>query len=639
MEKNKHVTTYLNDYIKMPNPRYAVLLKGQWGCGKTFFIKKLIETWNKGRKSKGDNIQLKPIYISLYGISSTKAITEKIKSILNPFLYSKGFKIGKEMLIGAVKLTTKIDFDINRDGKDDGSLSFDINSLALLTEKNDKIKGNKVLIFDDLERCKVPLDELFGYVNVFVEHNQCKVILLADEDRINKEEKSNGVTYIDFKEKLIGQTIEILPDSNSAIDFFLEESKSEVLRNNQALVYDMFIASKLNNLRILRQCFSDFLRLESIIREEFKKHPKYNDFIKESLYYFILFYSEYKSGNTDVKSFLDGSLISVSEEYKEVQTKYRAKYFSIKNKNDFKEPSDTLKGELIIDYVNTGRVDINSLDESLQHNRFFRDSKMPLWEELKNFLLLSNSEFIERYNQFKDEFENNKIDDVYVVLQACGIFIYLNDKEVMPYDKENIVHIAKANIDRIVIKSNFIPKNQFYSRDAYKEGYLASETKEFQDVERYLSEKNNDKLKESEVNYLKNYFEKLDDKTIGDIYVKMEHPIPDESRNYKSTPIFKDINIELFVKQIIKLNNSSKNELYFFIRRRYQLDGSYSLTEIVDYRRGDLESLEKMEELLIEEIKKSEYIEKYNLTRIAEAIKVSIDKLNKSKDVSEPEIV
>jgi len=36
-----------------------------------------------------------------------------------------------------------------------------------------------------VERCKIPLDELYGFINDFVEHSQCKVILIADEDKLD----------------------------------------------------------------------------------------------------------------------------------------------------------------------------------------------------------------------------------------------------------------------------------------------------------------------------------------------------------------------------------------------------------------------------------------------------------------------
>ena len=40
---NEHIKKYIEYYIELDDPQYAVLLTGNWGCGKTYFIKKLIE--------------------------------------------------------------------------------------------------------------------------------------------------------------------------------------------------------------------------------------------------------------------------------------------------------------------------------------------------------------------------------------------------------------------------------------------------------------------------------------------------------------------------------------------------------------------------------------------------------------------
>ena len=34
---NEEIIKFLNEYVEIPNPQYAVMLKGAWGCGKTFF--------------------------------------------------------------------------------------------------------------------------------------------------------------------------------------------------------------------------------------------------------------------------------------------------------------------------------------------------------------------------------------------------------------------------------------------------------------------------------------------------------------------------------------------------------------------------------------------------------------------------
>ena len=40
---NEDILNCLNDYLKVNKPGYAVLLKGAWGCGKTYFVKNWIE--------------------------------------------------------------------------------------------------------------------------------------------------------------------------------------------------------------------------------------------------------------------------------------------------------------------------------------------------------------------------------------------------------------------------------------------------------------------------------------------------------------------------------------------------------------------------------------------------------------------
>lgn len=49
---NDKITEYLNDYIKIDNPQYAVMITGKWGCGKTYYIKSLIANWEKQIKDK-----------------------------------------------------------------------------------------------------------------------------------------------------------------------------------------------------------------------------------------------------------------------------------------------------------------------------------------------------------------------------------------------------------------------------------------------------------------------------------------------------------------------------------------------------------------------------------------------------------
>lgn len=37
--KNTHAVTILDNYIKISNPQFALLINSEWGTGKTWFIK------------------------------------------------------------------------------------------------------------------------------------------------------------------------------------------------------------------------------------------------------------------------------------------------------------------------------------------------------------------------------------------------------------------------------------------------------------------------------------------------------------------------------------------------------------------------------------------------------------------------
>ena len=66
-----------------------------------------------------------------------------------------------------------------------GSVSADFSKMIRGISNLAEVK-NMVVCFDDLERCTIPINELFGYVNNLIEHCNCKVLILADESNIGK---------------------------------------------------------------------------------------------------------------------------------------------------------------------------------------------------------------------------------------------------------------------------------------------------------------------------------------------------------------------------------------------------------------------------------------------------------------------
>lgn len=86
------ITAEIMSYVKNRIYNYAVLIDGDWGTGKTYFIQKSIIPTLEGSGYM-------PIYISLYGVNSTDTVSQKIAlSILTNKLPSDKRTVAKQCL-------------------------------------------------------------------------------------------------------------------------------------------------------------------------------------------------------------------------------------------------------------------------------------------------------------------------------------------------------------------------------------------------------------------------------------------------------------------------------------------------------------------------------------------------------------
>jgi hypothetical protein len=251
------------DYVSKKSVNNAILIKGDWGSGKTFYWNNVLKQAIKVKLNKEkliedneDNNAVK--YISLYGIDSIDALKKEIFSQFISFSTIKDEVLSKEGKINMGKFTASAaKFIAQATGN-----HFNIGNKELTMDYEGLINLNNVVIcFDDLERTTIGLDEVLGYINNLVEHSGVKVILLANEDEIKCE------NYIKTKEKLIGKTLlheinveniftEILKPNFISNEFL----RNDLVRNKSKLI-EVFERCGSNNLRIFIQSLGD---LESI---------------------------------------------------------------------------------------------------------------------------------------------------------------------------------------------------------------------------------------------------------------------------------------------------------------------------------------------------------------------------------------
>ena len=147
------------EYVKEERFRQAVLIDGDWGSGKTFFVKEtLIKRFEDQFADK------KTYYISLYGISEPKEIFDEIYAAMMDRVIDKigqkteeqfGEKTGEKLERGIRKSRTVIS-KIFVAGMQ--YFNIDAKNLPQLSDLNEIEKS--IIIFDDLERCEIEINQV-----------------------------------------------------------------------------------------------------------------------------------------------------------------------------------------------------------------------------------------------------------------------------------------------------------------------------------------------------------------------------------------------------------------------------------------------------------------------------------------------
>lgn len=264
---NEHIHTFLVYYCDLVgSPEYAVLIKGPWGSGKSrFIIDFLNELEGIGKKS---------LYVSLYGVNSIQDIENQFFSQLHPVLASKGAKLLGKLFKGIIRASIKVDLD--GDGSSDGNITISAPSDSFLKEMQSP--EGRVLVFDDVERCSLPIAVILGYINYFVEHSGMKVILVANEQEILAQTGKADIAtsskisgehvrneYERIKEKLIGKSFEITPNTEAALSSFIDQIKSQEVKALvsacNSKIIGLYHDSGYKNLRVLRHSLLEFERM------------------------------------------------------------------------------------------------------------------------------------------------------------------------------------------------------------------------------------------------------------------------------------------------------------------------------------------------------------------------------------------
>ena len=282
----QEIQQVVESYIKNENARYALLISGAWGCGKTFlyenYLADAISALEVGKNNRKTNI-----YISLYGMNSIEALSKQLLS--NYLIYAKAN--GNDIVRKGVKAVSGILGAASR------AFSFSAGAVSMDLEKLNELSTtievkDLVICFDDLERCSISISEVFGYINNLIEHCNCKVIILADEDNIGK-------TYANINVEQKYQTI--LTGGRKVI-----RDKPEDKTKRTDLATDELTMKELKQLN--ETLYSENYIYRDIKEKVIGKTCKYTPGIEESLKDLIM--GNAKSSGIDLYSMEEGEVVT-----------------------------------------------------------------------------------------------------------------------------------------------------------------------------------------------------------------------------------------------------------------------------------------------------------------------------------------
>ena len=516
----------------------------------------------------------------------------------------------KKLFKVAEKLAFKTSLDWNNDGKDDISLDATLDSFSLLPSDPKQTIGTKLIVFDDLERCLIDMKLLLGYINNFVEHGSCHVILVGDETHACDKTKQ---ILVEFKEKTIGREFELQPDIDTAITHFLTNDipLSEWLQNQKELITDIFNATNCNNLRILRQCLHDF---DTLFLEVEKDLTEMNVQLMQSiLATYIATYCEYRGEYHDLFTEWNCSYTAAvvgDEEIKNRLSNLQHKYREVVEKYNFEVLNHDHINKIIyeIETGNSLQTYVKDLLEQIQHETTPQ-------HKLSDFINMTSETFETECSALIDNMENNKIPNMYMWGRSISLLSFF-DKEGLYCFKPETVSLAKNYIKKTYSHQTdkeelYRLKNSFYQGINYLNNLNESKIeKDFLDFTKEIFEKYEKNIKDKFENVLLN----LTDENIESLVGLSQEATSDHQCSYDMISAFKNIDIDCLYNNICQLSNKSLSILGRFFSKHYNFYAQ--LGQGCNNYSDDLPILSELKRKLEKESQGRMPLDKYCLCRL-----------------------
>lgn len=565
------------------------MLVGPWGVGKSRFIFDYM-----AQRESSDFA-----YVSLNGVTATSGLGVALISGTVPV--ANGVKPRAAAGLVAAYLRAKIPLPIS--------------PAAFQT----LVSSNSVYVFDDLERSTLSINAILGFINPFVEHSGCRVIIIGNEDQIKDK-----ATFRAHREKVIGQVLHVQPDFDAAIEAFtklIPTHAAGVLQANEVQVRRVFAQSRVDNLRVLRHALHDFARLTDALPDDLRASP---EAVGAALLTWIAVSMEYKSGTLSKEDFahrgsqfarrakraMGGKSSGADAVMEEASERYE---------NDALE-DEILSNDFLLELLVRGRVDALELERSFRASRFFRAGS-PDWLIAMKGMTESEHEFNAAVSSIESRFAARQILIEGELRQVFGLRLWLARIGVLPVSVQQTVQEARQYIDDLRDRGELPLCDDDHSvlRNSYG-GYVVveSDSPEYAGIIEYLTASQD----QQETASLPRSATALLDVIRVDPGIfsnAISDTAADRPLRFFDKPIFAHISAIEFVDALLAIDAGSQFRITDALRRRYERAPKFTNLK------HDRAILTDIAKLLIDRARAVSPISRARLHKLAEEVEYCVD--------------
>lgn len=420
---DQQILSVIKDYIQNRNINQALMITGEWGCGKSYFVKKSVKEYLR-KNGILDNRNY--IVFSLYGINNLADFKTSFYDKI--FIYQY---LGESNKARKTKNICERLFNSVSSTIDTSAIGVPVKiNLAELIHKSDLVQLERcIFVFDDIERCELSATELWGFINKLTENSGIPVITVANESKI-LEKDSDTDKYKTEKEKAVYCTLafsyEIANIFDELVNEYEEKDIREYVSSNKEIILEEISRRHPNNIRTLKFVLAVLVNLlREIYKLEDKSFLEHRELYDRFLKYIVLRAIQYKVNP-------------------KVEIDWRNDDFGFISRADGHDtPENIIWGFKFIDiYINSSYLDNQLLRNAYENEVKLYEDNFLAFNHLADWTQYCDEQVCEWLNQLKDEVKNYKY-KTSMLRQILWRVASIKHYTTLQYDFESFVEDIK----------------------------------------------------------------------------------------------------------------------------------------------------------------------------------------------------